>query len=284
MNINASPIWAAACLSLLPLTAATTSRADQTIMTAKPEKHYTGTVRTVDSQEHTVDLKGLMLTKRFNLGADCNYLLPDHNPGTINDLRPGEKIRVNYQDAHGVLVADRVEQVPVRVEGMVKAVDAVNHTLTIHRRALDKDFQVANECTVVLRDEHPGTLADIQVGDHVTVTYETPGEKSTARQIAQTSLAFTGSLTALDLHERTVKATGTFSTKKFILADHCAIVMNGKLDGRLEDLKPNDKLVFNYDEINGINIVNRIGPAPEPETPYKNSAMTTGPGMPGMGY
>ena len=58
-----------------------------------------------------------------------------------------------------------------------------------------------------------------------------------------------------------MKAKSGFSSKKFNLADNCAIVINGKTDGRLGDLKPNDRLVFNYDEVNGINVVNRIAPA-----------------------
>jgi hypothetical protein len=38
-------------------------------------------------------------------------------------------------------------------------------------------------------------------------------------------------------------------------------VINGKINGQLADLKPNDKLVFSYDEINGVNVANRIAPA-----------------------
>jgi hypothetical protein len=95
----------------------------------------------------------------------------------------------------------------------------------------------------------------------VTVTYETPDGTPTAREIAQTSMEFTGTLTAIDLGEKTVKAKAMFDTKKFNVADNCAIVINGKTDGQLSDLKPNDKLVFSYDEINGINVVNRIAPA-----------------------
>jgi hypothetical protein len=49
-----------------------------------------------------------------------------------------------------------------------------------------------------------------------------------------------------------------FDTKKFNLGDNCAIVIDGKINGRLADLKPNDKLVFSYDEINGVNVANRI--------------------------
>ncbi len=82
-----------------------------------------------------------------------------------------------------------------------------------------------------------------------------------ARQIAQTSIEFTGTLTAIDLGEKTLKASAGFSSKKFNVADNCAIVINGKPDGRLSDLRPDEKLVFSYNNIKGVNVVNRIAPA-----------------------
>ncbi len=98
--------------------------------------------------------------------------------------------------------------------GMVKAVDPAAHTLTLHIGGMDKTFQIADGCGVVLRNDKPGTLADIQTGDHVTVTYETPDDKLTARQIAQTSMEFTGALTAIDLGEKTLKAKAVFNFKE----------------------------------------------------------------------
>ena len=278
MKINPSPALTAVCMSLLTLGPAATASADSTAPVAKPDQSYTGTVVAVDLQEHILNVRGFLFGKTFNLGEQCTYLLPNQVAGSLADLRPGEKIQVRYQNAHGVLVADRIAQVPMRYEGMVKAIDPVNRTLTVHVRALDRNFQIARACRVVLRNNQSGQLTDIQPGDHVTVTYETPGDHATARQIAQTSQTFTGALIALDLGERTVKASGALITKKFNLADHCAIVINGKLDGRLEDLKPNEKLELTYDAINGVNIVNRIGPAGESPV---NSVMTL---PPGMGY
>ena len=96
------------------------------------------------------------------------------------------------------------------------------------------------------------------MGNHVTVTYETPNDTLTARQIAQTSAMFSGTLTAIDLGERTVKAKTLFDTKKFNLADNCAIVLDGKPDGQLSDLRPDEQLEFSYDDVNGVNVVNRI--------------------------
>jgi Cu/Ag efflux protein CusF len=238
--------------------------ADQTAVTAKPERHYQGMIVSVDPQEHTLKTRGFILSKHFSLGNTCGYDLLDKTPGTIGDLRPGEKVKIRYQDADGVLVADRVEQVPMRYEGMVKAVDPAARTLTLHLRGLDETFRIADGCGVVLRDDKSGTLDDIQTGDHVTVTYEKPKGKLVARQIAQTSIEFTGTLSAIDLESRTLKARETFGSKQFVVGNHCAIMTNDKPDGRLNDLRLNEKVVLNYDEINGVNVVNRIAPAEPP--------------------
>lgn len=263
MKTNRAKNWMAVCAAVLTTTAVIRASADQAATAAKPEKHYTGTIVSVAPQEHTLETRGFLFTKKFNLGDACTYTLLDNNSGMISDLRPGEKVTVSYQDANGVLIADRVEQQPMRYTGMVKAVDPAAHTLTLHIGAMNKTFQIADGCDVVLRADKPGTLADIQAGDHVTVTYETPDDKLTAHEIAQTSMEFTGELTAIDLGEKTLKAKEFLTSKKFNVANNCAIVINGRTDGQLSDLRPDENLDFSYDEINGVNVVNRIAPAKE---------------------
>jgi hypothetical protein len=49
-------------------------------------------------------------------------------------------------------------------------------------------------------------------------------------------------------------------------------VVSGKPNGQPADLKLSANLVFDYDEINGVNIVNRIAPADG----AKNSSYATG--------
>ena len=276
MKTIKSNVWIVFCAAALTMVGVIRTSADQPATAARPEKSYTGTVVSVDPQEHTLNAKGFVLNRKFNLGATCAYTLLDNNTGKANDLRPGEKIAISYQNVDGVLVADSIAQQPMRYEGMVQSIDPVAHTLTLHLRGMDRTFHIGNDCGVVLRDEKSGTLADIQTGNHVTVTYETPEGGLTARQIAQTSIEFTGTLTAIDLGEKTLKAKAVFSSKKFNVADNCTIVINGKPDGQLSDLKPNDKLVFNYDEINGVNVVNRIGPA-EVQTQANTVAATPAP-------
>jgi Cu/Ag efflux protein CusF len=249
--------------------------ADQAATAAKPqkEKTHTGTVTAVDPKEHVICVNGWLANRKFNLGESCTYTLQDKNTGTINDLRPGQKVMVAYQNARGVLVANRVEQIPMRHEGTVKAIDADKRKLTLHMGATTKEFALADDTKVTLRKNKSGTLADIQPGHYVTVLYETPGDKPTARQIAQTSETFSGSLTAIDLSEKTLKARGTFGSRKFNVANNCTMVLNGKTDAQLRDLKPGDQLVFSYDEIDGVNVVNRI--TTETATPENVTVQTS---------
>jgi len=265
MKNKALRTWAAVGLSVLTATAAYRALADDAsanATAAKPNKTYTGTIVSVNPKENMLDVKGFLFSKKdFNLGNNCAYTIVGQETGAIGDLRPGQRVTVGYQDAHGVLVADSVTQKPLRDEGMVRAIDPAAHTMTVHAGWMDKTFQLPANCDVTLRGGKSGTIADIQPGYHVTVTYEVPHGRPTAREIAQTSATFTGKLTAFDLDQKTMKAKATFATKKFNVGDDCAILANGKPDGKLTDLQPGENLTFSYDDVNGVNIVNRIAPA-----------------------
>lgn len=267
--------WLAVGAAILTVSMAIRASADQpsaSATAAHPDKHYSGTIASVDRSEHTLTVKGWFLFKKtFNLGDNCAYQLWEKPDATAAGLHPGEKVTVSYQDVQGVLIADRVHQHPMHYEGAIKSIDPDHHSLTLRLSAWDKQMQIAGNCKVVLRGDKPGTLADLHPGDHVTVTYDKPGDKPTARQIAQTSLKFTGTLTAIDLGERTLKAKSLFDSKKFNVADDCAIVINGKINGRLSDLRPDTSVMFSYDDINGVNVANRIAPETPAAEPQTNS-------------
>jgi sulfur carrier protein ThiS len=232
--------------------------ADPAAATPKHEKTCTGMVTSVDTKEHTLGVRGLFSTSKFHLGDNCACTLADQSAGAIDDLRPGQKVAVSYVNAGGVLVADTVAQLAIRSEGIVKSINPEKHELTLHLRAGDKVFAIAEDCKIVLHDEKPGTLADVNPGHHVTVVYELPSGAPVAREIDQTSATFAGTLTALDASDRTIKAKHLTGTSKFFLADGCIIMVNGKPAGELSDLKLGDKIAVSYDEIDGVKVVNRI--------------------------
>lgn len=264
-------------LAAVMTTTAFNALADQARPPTGPQECYSGKIVSVDPQDRMVTVRSWLLSeKQFNLGANCSYALWGVNNGTAADLRPGQEVSVMYQDSQGVRIADRIEQRPMQYQGMVAAIDPNTHTLTLRHDGFNEQFRIADGCNVTVRDNRAGVLTDIQPGDYVTVTYETPNGTKTARQIAQTSMEFTGKLTAIDLDQRIIKAKATLETKQFSLANNCAIVINGKPDGQLSQLQPNERLQFNYDTINGVNVVNRIAPAPVEEPNHTLTTTTPG--------
>lgn len=249
--------WTVVGLSVLTTAAVFPASADEAA-TVKPEKTYTGMVKSVDASAHTVTVKSLLFSRRFNLGDSCEYSFANKDASGIAGVRLGQKVTVAYQNANGVLVADHLTQLPLLYKGAVKAIDPKERTITVG----GKTFHIADDCAVVLRDDKAGTLADVEPGLLVTIRHEDPNGKATARQIAQTSDSFTGSLTAIDLTDRTIKAKATFGSKEFHLANNCTILVNGQ-PAHMKDLKPGDKLEFSFDNVDGVNVATRIAPANE---------------------
>src|SRR6266581_1176010 len=153
MKTTALRTWAvagAAALTAITAVMAPAYPVGSATPVSKHEKTYTGIVVSVDPKEHVVNVKRFLWTKKFNLGDSCTYTFVGKGPGALEDLRPGQKVMLSYQNAHGVLVVDRVEQKPMRYEGTVKAIDPQKRTLTVHLDALDKRLQIADDCKVVL--------------------------------------------------------------------------------------------------------------------------------------
>lgn len=286
MKISTIKARKAVCTSLftaLVAYGAAADQADTTATAAAPkaaataDKTYKGMVVSMDANSHLLRVKGWVWGDRsFNLGNNCVYVEPGKENLAVNAIRPGEKVTVKYQDNHGVLIADRVDQVPMRIEGMVLALNSTNHMITVRQSVGKEQVRLPDDCQVVLRDGKQGGLDDIKVGNYVTVTYETPGSVNTAREIAQTSQEYTGTITAIDLNDRTIKAKTVFGSKTFHLADQCAIMVNGQPNGRMADLRPEQKLMFSYDDIDGVNVVNRIAPEESPVNHVATSGSAQG--------
>jgi Cu/Ag efflux protein CusF len=257
MKMTSIMRWSACALSAVALTAA----ADQTPASSVREKQFTGKVDRVNIEEHTLTVSSMFRRRTFDLGSECAIMRWDNAAGAVNDLRPGQKVTVGYQNAHGVLAADRVAQEAMRSQGVVSAIDPAQRVLVLRHWDRSSKFVLADDCTVVMHDQKSGGLASIKPGDHVTVVYEAPSGPDVVRQIAQTSVSFTGSIVAIDLSHRTVSVDGAFGSKQFSLANDCSIVMDGTIDAPMMDLHPGQRLNINYDEVNGVNVANRIAPA-----------------------
>ena len=261
MKTNAIRNWFMVGMSVFTA-AALSAGADEMAPTTQTseikEKTCTGMVKSVDVENRTVTVSQFLGSKQINLGESCVFTFADADAEDINGVRQGQKVTLAYQDANGVLVASRLTQKPLLHTGTVKAVNSEEGTVKVGSRT----FRIADGCEVALRNDQSGTVEDVKPGHLVTVLHEKPGGVPLARRIAQTSETYTGSLTAIDLSERTIKAKATLGSKTFRLADNCSILLSGK-PAEMKNLKPGDKLEFSYDEVDGVNVATRIAPANE---------------------
>lgn len=155
-----------------------------------PERSYTGIVSYVNTNDQTFRVKRWLLPgKQFAYGKTCaitlSYAMLNNGLGTAEDLRRGEKVTVGYENAHGVLIAGRIEQRPMQFTGTVKEINVEKHLLTLHHGMLNKRLTIATDCIIDFHNEKAGTLSDIHPGDHVVVIYEIPDDVPMAWQITK---------------------------------------------------------------------------------------------------
>ena len=249
------------CVSVLVSASTLAAHADEQASATRTEKHYSGVITSLDTKEKVMTVKGLMFSKPFNVADNCAIAAGGKQEATLNELRPGQKVEVAYKDVRGVFVAKRIVQEKLLYTGSVQSVDPEKRILKVSRKGFSKTFAIPADCKVVLKDDKPGALNDVRVGHTITVVYETPHNSPVARRIEQTSATYVGTLDAIDASSRMVRAKHLVGEKRFNLADNCKIVVQGKVNASLSDLRLGQKLAFSYDEVDGVNVVTRIGPA-----------------------
>jgi Cu/Ag efflux protein CusF len=251
-------VVASLAISLLCFCLVSNARAEDT-------KSFKGKVSAVNLPDHNLTVKLLGFSRSFSLG-DSTKLNMEHNPdASLKNLRAGQEVEVLYVTENGVSIAREIRQHDLTLSGTIKTMDAAKHTLTIKNLALDRDFTIADSCVVELNGKKAGALDDLKIGQSVIVVYEEPADHMVAYRIEQKSDTFTGTVRAVDTSARTVKARYLLVEKQFHLAKDCKIILPGRPDAALGDLRIGDKATFTYETVDGTYIASRISCEPEPQ-------------------
>lgn len=240
------------------------AKADQQTPETRHEKTWRGTLTEVNPQNHTIKCERWMVTEAFRVGDHCVVSAVDKRDAALSDLHPGEKVEIQYQNAEGVRVAERIAERELCYVGRVRYVDRKDRIVTIENKAFHKTFSFAGDCEVVRSDGKRGTIDDVRPGFKVTVTYETPGGAPIAYRVREESVTLVGKLVAIDLPDRTLKVTEGSSEKTFTAGKECRIVVNRKVNARLTDLALGQDYRLTFENIDGVNVVASITPASEP--------------------
>jgi cold shock CspA family protein len=262
---------------------------DDSCNVAQQEKSFKGSVVTVDAPERTLSVKGFFFTRNFNTASDCQVSLQDKPAASLAELRPGQKVDIRYNENNGVLIARQIAQHDLIYSGHITAIDPAARTLTLKSGMTTHNLAIAPDCVVVLKDDKSAALSSLQVGDAVQVSYQPAKGSPMASRIRQKSEMFVGTIEAVDATTRSIKAKDLLSEEKFVLADDCPIVINGKLNGRWNDLRIGDRVSFNYDNEDGVLVANRVSPmtgavAAAPAAPAPSQTAKAGTQSPSYGY
>src|SRR5215471_12398570 len=84
----------------LSLCCGSAARGDSLASTPK-EKTMKGVTTAIDREDKMILVKGFWGQRRFNLANDCKVRLNDSADGSASDLRPGQKLDIAYENAHG---------------------------------------------------------------------------------------------------------------------------------------------------------------------------------------
>ena len=256
------------------------ARAGQQTTEKVKDKTWDGTLSSVNLTDRSINGKSGWFSDSFRIGEDCVISTIGKDSASLSDLHPGEAVNVRYQSLGGVQVATRITEQARSCSGTIQSVDAKSMKLTMEQELFrtipeHKTVRIASECKVTLNNGDSGSIADLRPGDKITVKYDLRDGKAMAYGVREKTADVVGTLEAIDLPARTVKAEGRFREMPFDLANDCRIIANGSKEAQLKDLELGEKYRFTYEDLNGVSVLYRIAPAEETK-PAQTAAIPQG--------
>ena len=225
---------------------------------AAENRSFTGTIKRLDDKERTFVVGSFFLTRNFTAGNHCRVELEDKPNAAFKDLQLGHRVQVQYLTRDGVNVAARITQENDSFTGHITALDATGKTFKVKHGVSTKAFSLGEGCKIVVREEKGHSFGDLKLGNKVTVRYAPGIPQNVAFTVTQSSLEFTGTVEALDAAAGTLKARHMVGSKTFKMGEDCPIIANGGTNAKLRDLRIGDKITFQYEDVDGVLVANRI--------------------------
>src|SRR6478609_10360783 len=69
---------------------------------------FVGTIQALDARTRTVKARSFMTEKKFALADDCRIVVANKPDASLRDLRIGDQVEFSYENADGVLIANRI--------------------------------------------------------------------------------------------------------------------------------------------------------------------------------
>lgn len=131
---------------------------------------YTGEVKAVASGSKEVTLEKMGMARKFKLSEDARLLV--HNKEiTLKELKPGQRVTINYTKLDDQLWALKVVDPTDTMTGSLEAIDVASNTVKVKYLMTSRKFNLGDGCKVMVNDAE-GKLKDLRIGQKVTIDYE----------------------------------------------------------------------------------------------------------------
>ncbi len=224
--------------------------------TTADQREYTGILKAVDAEDHTVKVEKIFWNKTFNIADSCTFAIGLDKAAGLEKLEPNMEVVVRYQEADGVLIASHIAQRWHAYTGYVKSVAVGPKEVTLEKMGLAKKFKLAEGTRLLVHDKEI-TLKELKPGQRVTIDYTKLDDLLWAHKVVDPTDTMTGSLEAIDVASNTVKVKSLMSSRKFNLGDGCKVMVNDA-EGKLKDLRIGQKVTIDYEEVRGVLVAARI--------------------------
>jgi Cu/Ag efflux protein CusF len=75
---------------------------------ARTSVSFTGALVAIDLPHRSVSVEDVLGTRQFDLASDCSIVMGNTTEAPMTDLRPGQRLTINYDKVNGVYVANRI--------------------------------------------------------------------------------------------------------------------------------------------------------------------------------
>jgi hypothetical protein len=99
------------CVAALAVASAQTNTPGKEEKPVEPPKiaMFTGIIEDLHAGARTLEVKAVLITKKFNVAPDCEVVVTDKPKAGLDDLKVGDEVNVTYQEQAGGLIAHRIE-------------------------------------------------------------------------------------------------------------------------------------------------------------------------------
>ncbi len=134
-----------------------------------------------------------------------------------------------------------------KASGTLLSVNEKDRTVAIEGIFFQKSYNLADNCRIIIPDKTETKISDLRPGHRVEINYRSIDGVLVVNRLRQDNLVMIGSVETIQLDKRTLALSVGTRVRVFNIADTCRFFARGKEQGKLEDLKPNQKINVSYE-------------------------------------